>query len=72
MQVPPVPSVQSPEVLVLSPTCSVAEASVNSMNNTKKFIETKLKNCQVDFVRQNSKTKKLMVGFRNKELRSEG
>ena len=58
----------STEVLVLVPNDSSAKTTEN-MNNVKKVIGNKLKDTQVEFIRANPKSMKVVLGFKNSILR---
>ena len=65
------PEISSPEILLLHPL-ETNSATVGAMNDVKKFVESKLVSSQVEFVHANNTSKKLSIGFRNSELRSQG
>ena len=67
-QPPQVPLSLSPEVLVLTPKENET-VNANTMHNVKKFVQGKLKNSPVEFVRCNDNNKKVSIGFVNKEAR---
>ena len=62
--------VGEPEVLILSPEDGVNVSDV-LLNKVKKSVETKLKRLPVEFVRPNSNSKKIALGFKTSELRTE-
>ena len=63
-------AVSTPEVLILSPKPDLTVSDV-LLNKVKKSVENKLKKLQVEFVRPNSNTNKIAVGFKNSDLRAE-
>jgi hypothetical protein len=71
---PPIIPQSEFEVLILSPNKdSVPNTeTINVMGKVKKAVEKKLENVQVEFVRPNSKSLKIAVGFRDTTLRENG
>ena len=61
----------SAEVLVLSPNDNNSRSAEN-MNNVKKVVGKKLKDTQVEFMRTNPKSMKIVIGFKDTSLRDQG
>ena len=62
---------KSSEILLVVPDDNENKTTEN-MNAVKKMVENKLKDTQVEFVKTNPKSMKVVIGFKSKALRDEG
>ena len=59
------------EILLLVPNENVSRAA-DKMASVKKIAENRLKETQVEFVKTNPKSMKIVIGFKSKQLRDKG
>ena len=64
-------STKSSEILLVVPNENESKTDDN-MHIVKKIVENKLKDTQVEFVKTNPKSMKVIIGFKSKVLRDEG
>ena len=58
------------EILLLVPNDNKSKAG-DKMNHVKKAVEAKLKDTQVEFIKTNPKSMKVIIGFKNKAVRDQ-